>query len=199
MSANPYVSPQLMPVEPAIVVATEHRFRPLRAFGRWTLICCISAAPSFFWGCALHQGYNYVVGMLAGIFVFVLGYTLVECTTYYQQFVTKPHVRRTALIGYGTRVLVSVIFPVGLALDMIVGAASVSIVENVSPVRSAEFAEVANAATGFTVFLTTIVQGLLLNVVLFAYMICVYGVLHLVARVREQARLRKQDLQLEAL
>ncbi len=197
MSINPYISPQAVPLESTGTNVPERRVRPLRAFGRWTLICCISAAPSFFWGCALHQGADYVIGMLAGILVFVLGYTLLECTPHYQQIVTQPHVHRTALIGYGTRLLVSVIFPVGLAIDMLLGVVSISIVENVSPIRSVEFAEVGNAATGFTVFLTTIVQGVLLNVVVLVYMLCVYGVLVTIASVRERARQRKRAVRLE--
>lgn len=186
MSSNPYSSPQCVPIETAVLVKPERRSRPFRALGRWTLICCISAAPSFFWGCALHRGFEHVVGMVGGILVFVLGYTVLECTHYYQQIITRPHMHRTALIGYGTRILISVLFPVGLAVDMMTGVISVAIIQSVSPTNSVELSDAGASASAFAVFLTTVVQGILLNFMLFAYMICVYGVLRLVARVRER-------------
>lgn len=129
--------------------------------------------------------------MIGGILVFVLAYTAVECTHYYQQIITRPHMHHTALIGYGTRILISIIFPVGLAIDMMTGIASVSIVQNVSPGSSAELPEVGAAVSGIIVFWTTIVQGILLNVMLFGYMAGVYGMLRVIARVRERLCGRK--------
>jgi hypothetical protein len=193
MSSNPYHPPQNIPVETAVLVQPDRRSRPVRALGRWTLICCMSAAPSFFWGCALHRNFEHVVGMIGGILLFVLGYTVVECTHYYQQIITRPHMQRTALIGYGTRILISVVFPVGLAVDMMTGVLSVAIVENVSPMNSVEVSEMGASATAFTVFLTTVVQGVLLNMMLFGYMVCVYGVLRVLARVRDRVRDRKRE------
>ncbi len=197
MSSNPYSSPKSVSIEVTVPVVRPGHARPFRALGRWTLICCISAAPSFFWGCAIHQGIQSVLAMLAGILVFVLGYTLVECTHYYQQIVTRPHVHRTVLVGYASRILVSVIFPVGLAIDMVIGAASVSIVENISPLNSHQVTEVGSAATGFNVFLTTVVQGALLNLALFGYMLGVYGLLVVIAKVRERARQQTHEVAIE--
>jgi len=194
MNLNPYASPLQVPIETAVLVTPDRSSRRLRALGRWTLICGISAAPSFFWGCALHREFAHVVGMICGILVFVIGYTVVECTHYYQQVITRPHIHRTALIGYGTRILVSVIFPVGLAIDMMTGMVSVAIVENTWPTDSLEFSEMSAAASAFAVFLTTIVQGVLLNIVLFGYMLGVYGSLRVLARVRQRLRERKDNV-----
>lgn len=193
MNFNPYSSPQPVPIETAVLVQPERRSRPLRALGRWTLICSISAAPSFFWGCALHREFEHVIGMICGILVFVLAYTVVECTHYYQRVITRPHLHGTVLIGYGTRILISVIFPVGLAVDMMTGIVSVAIVQNVSPANSVDLPDAGAAVSAFAVFLTTVVQGILLNIMLFGYMACVYGVLRVVARVRDRLRDRKQE------
>ena len=193
MNFNPYTAPQQLSIETAGLAKPERRSRPLRALGRWTLICCMSAAPSFFWGCALHRNFEHVFGMIFGILLFVMGYTVVECTHYYQQIITRPHMQRTALIGYGTRILISVIFPVGLAVDMMTGVLSVAIVENVSPMNSVELSETGASASAFTVFLTTVVQGVLLNMMLFGYMVGVYGVLRVLARVRDRVRDRKRE------
>ncbi|MBC8354961.1 MAG: hypothetical protein H8E66_23535 [Planctomycetes bacterium] len=197
MNLNPYLSPQSVPIEAAVLVKPERRSRPLRALGRWTLVCCISAAPSFFWGCAMHRGAEHVVGMICGILVFVLAYTVVECSHHYQQIITRPHMHRTALVGYGTRILISVIFPIGLAVDMMTGVVSVAIVQNISPANSAELSEAGASASTFSVFLTTVVQGILLNILLFAYMVCVYAVLRVMARVRDRLRDRKREFSLE--
>ena len=135
--------------------------------------------------------------MIGGILVFVMAYTVIECTHYYQQVITRPHMHGTVLIGYGTRILISVIFPVGLAVDMMTGVFSVAIVANVSPMTLLELSEVRATTSGLAVFLTTVVQGILLNIMLFGYMVCVYGVLRVTARVRDRLRDRKQELAVE--
>ena len=192
MNFNPYSSPQPVPNETAVLVEPQRRSRPLRALGRWTLICSISAAPSFFWGCALHPALEHSVGMICGILVFVIAYTVVECTHYYQQIITRPHIHRTALIGYGTRILISVVFPVGLAIDMMTGMVSVGIIQNISPSDSYDWSEGGPDVSAFAVFLTTVVQGILLNIMLFGYMLGVYGMLRVVARVRDRIHRTEQ-------
>ncbi|MCA9124401.1 MAG: hypothetical protein H6822_32025 [Planctomycetaceae bacterium] len=191
MNFNPYSSPQSLPTETATLVEPDSQSRPLRALGRWTLICGISAAPSFFWGCALHSEFGHILGMICGIVVFILVYTAVECTHYYHQIITRPHLHRTVLIGYGTRILISVIFPIGLAIDVITGMLSVALVGNIWPTDSAELSEMGSAASAFSVFLTTLVQGVLLNIVLFCYMVCVYALLTILSRIRERLHDRK--------
>lgn len=148
---------------------------------RWTLICVVSAGPSFFWGCVLHHQFEHIVGMIAGIAVFILGYTMVECSTAYRRVIRWPHVRRTVWIGYGTRLAMSIIFPIALMVDFWTGAISFSVVQSLT-------SDDPDNASFFIVFLTTIVQGTLLNVVLFAYMALVWCLVWLVARLRRRDR-----------
>ncbi len=185
MRDNPYASPAYLPAEPAALVDPQHRTRPLRAFGRWTLICVVSAAPSFFWGCGLHARPEHIAAMLAGVFVFVLAYTAIECTHYYHQVITLPHVHRTALIGYGTRILISLIFPIGLTVDMFTGIVSVSLVESVLTGYRAVDGE---SQSVLGVFLTTLLQGLLLNLLVFGYMLLVYSGLRISATIAGKMR-----------
>ncbi|MBP86771.1 MAG: hypothetical protein CMJ64_08650 [Planctomycetaceae bacterium] len=180
---NPYAAPAAIPFERATLVVKEHQPRPLRAFGRWTLICAISAAPSFFWGCALHAEPHQLAAMICGILVFVLAYTLIECTHYYHQIISLPHVHRTAILGYGTRVLISVIFPVGLFVDMFTGMWAVTFVQQLFP-NSLEVGHGKSAASFLQVFITTIVQGTFLNGLLLIYMLVVYSILRLFSQVR---------------
>lgn len=180
---NPYAAPAEIPLERATLAVKEHQARPLRAFGRWTLICAICAAPSFFWGCALHAEPHHLAGMVCGILVFVLAYTLIECTHYYHQFMSLPHVHRTAIVGYGTRILISVIFPIGLFVDMLTGSWSVALVQELFP-ASQHLAHGKAAASFAQVLITTIVQGAFLNGLLLVYMLFIYSGLRLFSQVR---------------
>ena len=84
-----------------------------------------------------------------------------------------PHVRRTLLIGYGTRLLMSLLFPLGLTLDMFLGVIAVSLVETA---MSIPYGSDASRLTFAVVFVTTLVQGVLLNLVLVAYMALIFAV-----------------------
>ena len=136
-------------------------------------MCGLSAAPSFFWGCTLHHATEHISAMLCGVGVFVLLYTALECSSVYRQLIDAPHVRRTLLIGYGTRLLMSLLFPVGLTLDMFLGVIAVSLVETA---MSIPYGSDASRLTFAVVFVTTLVQGVLLNLVLVAYMALIFAV-----------------------
>ena len=80
--------------------------------------------------------------------------------------------RRTLIIGYATRVGISIIFPVGIYVDLVCGLLSTSIVGVVLD----------SADTFVGVLATTLVQGVVLNVLLVVYMLPVLGFLRLVCR-----------------
>lgn len=71
------------------------------------------------------------------------------------------------LIGYGTRVVVSLAYPLGLGLDIVTGMFSVGLAEALWG-RSHGF-----AAT----LTTTLIHGTLMNVILMIYMLNLFGVL----------------------
>ncbi len=134
----------------------------LRRFLLWTLVCAISAAPSLIWA----RGEYDQAGMLCGIAVFVLGYTALSSTEQFARFEARPFVRRTLLIGYCTRLAISIVFPVGMFVDLFPGLISIELVKTVlHNEQSFEFA-----------FVTTLVQGCLVNCILGGYMLIVYGI-----------------------
>jgi hypothetical protein len=63
-------------------------------------------------------------------------------------------------------------------VDMFVGALSLSLVESLA------LFGVSEAPSFLQVFVTTLVQGVLLNIVLLGYMTAVYGILRLIAALR---------------
>ncbi len=95
---------------------------------KWMLICACAAGPSFFIGAGVGDWRTpAVLGMVIGVLVFVIGYAALEFTTAVQQQMENPVSRRAAWIAYITRVGISVVFPVGLFLDVICGAFAVGI------------------------------------------------------------------------
>lgn len=124
--------------------------------------------------------------MIAGIVVFIVLYVLVERTQRVQRILSWRFARRTAWIGYGTRIAASIIFPIGMFPDVFCGMFSLGFSgwlfggNTMMALRSEQTTFDESYAMVFTEFmLTTIVQGVLLNVVLFGYMIFVFGSCHL--------------------
>lgn len=140
-------------------------------FAKWLVICLISAAPSFVMALVLARDsvVDEIVGMFLGIFVFVGLYTFAEMRPQVQALLSDPRKRLTAKIGYGIRIGISILFPVGLYLDIAVGFISVSITTALAGGGSE------NDVGGFTFhFFTTLVQGTLLNLILLTLMLFIY-------------------------
>ncbi len=136
-----------------------------RLFSRfvlWTLVCGVSAAPSYIWASTEFNR----PAMVCGVAVYILLYTAVSMTATVARLETRPFVRRTLRIGYITRLVISIVFPVGMAVDLFPGLLSYTLVGAFLGERR-DFA--------FT-FLTTLVQGVFVNIVLGVYMLIVYGV-----------------------
>jgi hypothetical protein len=141
-------------------------------------VCGIAALPSFFWGFAMTGGE--ITGMLLGIFLFAVGYTLIDFRTAAWPIRQKKTIRRTLRFTYGTRIAISVLFPVGGYLDAICGIFSLGLISSV-------FGESIERLDGMgfrLTLLTTIVQGCLLNIVLAVYGLLVFGVYGLVGALK---------------
>ncbi|MFN3192066.1 MAG: hypothetical protein ACE361_16260 [Aureliella sp.] len=148
---------------------------------KWLFVCVVSAAPSFGWGLTIGQtSLGEILGMLAGIAVFVVVYSLSEFTDAVRRMKANTDLRRALRIGYITRIAISILFPVGLFLDMFVGIFSVRIVT----VSASALGFMENGGGDFGAgndfgffFATTLVQGVFLNCILFAYMLVVYAII----------------------
>ena len=131
-----------------------------RRFALWAVICVVSAAPSYVWAAQEFDRH----AMVAGVALFVLAYTALTSTAAFERFHQRPFVRRTLYIGYGARLIVSILFPLGMGLDMMPGMLSVSLVERIT-----------NSHTFAGTLATTVVQGTLLNLTLAIFMAAVYA------------------------
>lgn len=186
-SGNPYqASTQYAPVQ-ARVIEDVYKKRGLPwIFGKWLLICYLCAGPSFFFGLMVTDGtVGAITGMVVGVFCYVVGYTIFECTPLVQRSLQDRIIRRAATIGYLTRIVFS-LFPVLAPLDMFLGIASTTggsyVLKLFYPTSGAMLgAENQAFAPALTFsFSATIIQGALMNVVLLGFVALVYGVCCLV-------------------
>ena len=185
MSNNPYQAPSTYADAPTAELVEE--IKPLNVGAvlfKWLVICAVSAGPSFFWGVMIgRQQLNAAIGMILGVLTFAAVYTVFECRPFVQRLLRNRLIKRTAKIGYGTRIAISIIFPVGLYLDMIVGFGAMMTVEAlVSKANPLDGGGGGPPASVSWFFITTLFQGFYLNIVLFVYMLCVYVLVQLFSR-----------------
>ena len=133
----------------------------LRRAYLWFVVCFVCAVPSLF--CALDEFDRQA--MLLGISIFALGMFAVTSTDGFYRFSRKSFVRRTLYIGYGIRIAVSVIFPIGMIVDLVPGIISISLVSSGS--NDGEFVPT---------LVITIVQGVILNGLLSVLMLLIWVV-----------------------
>ena len=142
----------------------------LRRLLLWTAICSVSAAPSFYFA---HVGEFNHSAMVVGVCLFILAYTAATSTAAFERLRRRPFVRRTLYIGYGLRLFLSALIALGpiavptrivLFADAWPGYLSVMLVK-----------QLMQPETFSGTLLTTIVQGALLNIIIFIVMLLVYG------------------------
>jgi len=133
----------------------------------WSIICSVTAIPSFIWARSEYS----LLGMVAGVGLFAAMYTFVSGTPTVGRWRTSRLANRTLRIGYFSRVVVSAIVPLGMALDLIPGLLSVTIVES----AASGTAYAGRGTRGFIGTLAiTLVQGTFLHVILGVYMLVVH-------------------------
>ncbi len=120
--------------------------------------------------------------MVLGILIFVAGYTWLDYSTAKLAWRRNRRLRRTLRIAYGTRIAISILFPLGGTLDVICGLISMQLT---APFTGLEAAE--GPGGFFSILLITLVQGCVLNLVLGSYALLVYGVQVLIGAVRKSS------------
>lgn len=176
---NPYASPE----ETVDVASAPPQKNPelkqvslANALTRWTLICAISAAPSFVCGVIMTRHSFAVPMMLLGVTVFAVVYAYIDRGSRWRRWMSRPLTRRCIMWAYGIRMTASILFPVGMYNDALVGLASVGAVGAVSSVLTDSNTPELN--NPLQVFLTTIIQGILLNLEIFLLVLLLIGLNH---------------------
>ena len=160
-SASPLLDELRVEAVPQDPQPAEKRPSLPRTFGKWLLICSVSAAPSFILG-SLASNSQYL-GMLTGIALFIVGYTWLDRYTWKFTWRKNPVIRRILRIMYTTRVAISASL-IGTPLDMDCGMLALG----ATAFLFQDFA--ASNSNSFTsALIATIIQGTILNAVLLLY------------------------------
>ncbi|WDQ14705.1 hypothetical protein [Rhodopirellula sp. P2] len=156
-----------------------------RTILRWTLVCSIAAIPSFVIGFTVTQGQLW--GMVTGIAIFIAGYVWADLVTRSQAWRRSRHITATMRTVYVLRLVASVILPAGMIVDMFSGMLAIMIVTGISQFEAeSEFGFL--SAVG-----TTLVQGVLLNVVLLIVAFCLFPIVRMMGRAREKRKQKKMS------
>ncbi|MCC9644497.1 hypothetical protein LOC71_19670 [Rhodopirellula sp. JC740] len=161
--------------------------KPFPTFGwtvlKWSLICGIAAIPSFYLGFIVTG--QQAIGMLVGIGIFIAGYVWGDYITRPRPWRRSRRVQLTMRTVYILRLIASLAVPVGMVTDMFFGMLAVMFVTGFTG-QVGEGSELSFFAT----VVTTIVQGVLLNLVMTVVGLCVYPIVSVIVSKREKKRRR---------
>ena len=161
--ANPYETPAEAADSAAATVSTL--VYKQTTFGnavlRWSGVCIVAAAPSFFFGLAVTEGRpDSIVAMLFGIAVFIFAYAFIDVQPFWRRWMSQIQSRQAIITAYAIRCVMSVIIPVGAANDMMCGALCLG---SIGSVWSSDPLSGTEGLPPVPTFVVTLAQGLLLN------------------------------------
>ncbi len=180
MSDNPFQSPAPID-EPEIALAVDGELPPITTqlvkatILRWIVICAVSAIPSFMLGMIVTNASllgNCAMGL--GILLFAIGYTAFDLYLLRRWCHNSPSFHRALRIGLGFRMTASVIFPIGWFIDMYPGIAAIAIFNMFESLGGP-----ANAPGPPLIIAITLVQGLFMNILLYGFVLFVFGVIRI--------------------
>jgi hypothetical protein len=129
----------------------------------WTVVCSLSAAPSFFWANG-EVAKDQDGAMVLGVVVFIGIYSAADLLSRGMLFRQNAQMRSILRATFMVRSVMVVIFPVALTTDLFLGMFSVSFVEYlVKPFHPGLERKMSFGVA----FATTLVQGGLLSIFLF--------------------------------
>ena len=129
-----------------------------RALVRWSCVCVVAAAPSFYLGLSISNHPLEVPAMLIGVTAFVLAYAAIAVSRPSRRLMSSTRNRRAIYAAYGLRVAASICFPIAMVNDMMCGILSVGLTgQFFGAMKNNELENF------WQILFTTIVQGIVLN------------------------------------
>jgi hypothetical protein len=181
---NPYrPSPEIVPVSDNETPQSPPQGLPRISLAwtviRWSLVCGIAALPSFFLGLDFTRG-RYL-GMIGGIATFISLYVATDLCTRFWPIRRKLVVRRTLVFVYVSRIVVSVVFPVGLFVDLMTGAVMLSFTEDTREIFAPVTTQspINELAAFWVTYRMTVIQATLMNIVLAVWGLLTFPFIHL--------------------
>jgi len=161
---NPFAPNPAMDLEDVSVETMEIASWNLgRSILTWTVVCSLSAAPSFFFAIG-SVAKNQAAAMLIGVIIFIAIYTISDMHSRNSPFRRNPRMRSILRSTFIIRSIMVIVFPIAIFTDVFLGMYAVFIVRFVAQATDKNFeSEIGFAAT----LATTLVQGCLLSILLF--------------------------------
>lgn len=128
-----------------------------------------------------------LLGMITGIGIFIAAYVWADLVTRNRPWRRYRNITITLRTVYVLRLVLSVILPAGMVVDMFTGMLAIVAVTSIGQFEG-------NAGFGYlsTVF-TTLIQGVLLNILLMVLALCIYPIVRVTGRTRVRATGRTRD------
>lgn len=178
-SSNPYSAPvDVADTAPLTDSQGIKQTTFANALLRWSPICVVSAIPSFFFG-GLVTGWKVpgIIAMVLGIVVSIVVYATIDIQPFWRRWMSVPPIRQAIFAVFFTRMLISIIFPVGGINDMMFGMASTTFVNFLR--MSAFNIDGGGNMEAIPAFVTTLIQGTLLSLEVFVVGLLFYGIIQL--------------------
>ncbi|MFO0916292.1 MAG: hypothetical protein U0795_25260 [Pirellulales bacterium] len=169
-SDNPYAAPQ----HTALIAAEESQSRPatptslLRTVILWLVVCSAGATPSFMLGMTVVQHPWRAPAMVVAVLLFAAACIAVDRMAVSACLAQYPRFRSAVRASYGIRVAISVMLPIGFAIDMFCGILSVGF--------SQLFFGSEDTWSVPAIMVTVFVQGILLTALVWAIVPVIYAV-----------------------
>lgn len=114
------------------------------------------------------------IPMILGVVTFIALYVVGDYVTRPFSFRRNVLVRRTLKIGYWSRIAISILFPVGMYLDVFAGMLAALLL---GVMNSMETGGMAERSEGIVIaYVMTVTTGCIANVFLSLYMLAIYGI-----------------------
>lgn len=169
---NPYQAS--IYAEPAVTprpMKADEEFSPIRSLGTWTLVCGISAAPSFVIAMGIIPKGTWPA-MVMGVAIFIVLYVQLDYRTRQAAFRKDKRIRYSLYATYVLRIIASIIFPIGTFIDLMCGFCSAAVV---SPFQLEMRPDSAASGVAFlAVFLWTMTHAVVMHLVLFCIWILIW-------------------------
>ena len=156
---NPYQATAISRAVDVDDVQEERPFVWWRSILVWMIVCWISAAPSFFIALSVVNVQSWPA-LVAGVMTFVVAYIGADYQSSTWRFRQRKPVRYALITTYVIRILMSVIFPIALFVDLWCGIVSSVVLYPMG------FDGTKTDLSPGAVYLWTVAQGLVLNMVL---------------------------------
>lgn len=161
-------APPTAPVGNSARITPPPSFRSLNSITRrtllWLVVCVICAIPSFLWAVDEYDRR----AMVLGVVLFAFAMVAVTSTNKFYRFSRRQFIRRTLYIGYGIRVAVSIVVPLGMGIDLFSGLMISSVITSLFG---------GNQQYLFLqTLIITLLQGTALNIMLSILMVIIWSI-----------------------